>query len=180
MESSWACLALVQIAWRSCLALPLLLYYVLLAIYSAYLISTTRSILMYLQAPERDESSHSSTRTWQCCFSTSPRCNNGMYTYIHSERFALYYTLFSVNPNIKWLSVISWNTECGRMKRKLLYKYLHLFKKRVHVPHHIITSSPWLLIRTSKPIRGNHCDYRLCYNFERQLSRLPTGLVSGS
>ena len=28
-------------------------------------------------------------------FHTSPRCNNGMHIHIHSERFALYYTLFS-------------------------------------------------------------------------------------
>src|SRR5438128_1027198 len=59
------------------------------------LVSTTRTVLMCLRASGRDESYHSSGRTWAMLFHTSPRCNNGMHIHIHSERFALYYTLFS-------------------------------------------------------------------------------------
>jgi hypothetical protein len=50
---------------------------------------------MCLRASDRDESYHSSGRTWAMLFHTSPRCTNGMHIHIHSERFALYYTLFS-------------------------------------------------------------------------------------
>ena len=59
------------------------------------LVSTTRAVLMCMRAPNRDESSHSSARTWAMSFHTSPRCNNGIHIHIHSERFALYYILFS-------------------------------------------------------------------------------------
>ena len=65
-------------------------------------------------------------------------------------------------------------------RRKLPYKYLPLFKKRVHVPQHIITQSSWLLGGTSEPNRGNYCHYSQCYHFFRQLSRLSTRLVSSS
>src|SRR5438093_10312322 len=59
------------------------------------LVSTTRVVLRSLRAPNRDESSHSSARTWAILFHTFPRYNNGLHPHIHSERFALYYTLFS-------------------------------------------------------------------------------------
>src|SRR2546428_7163064 len=54
------------------------------------LVSTTRAVLVGMRAPNRDESSHSSARTWAMSFHISPRCNNGMHIHIHSERFALY------------------------------------------------------------------------------------------
>src|SRR6266567_1554513 len=59
------------------------------------LVSTTRAVLMCLRARDRDEFCHSSARTLAMLFHTSLRCNNGMHIHIHSERFALYYTLFS-------------------------------------------------------------------------------------
>src|SRR6266487_2082151 len=59
------------------------------------LVSTTSAVLMCMRARNRDESSHSSARTWAMSFHTSPRCNNGIHIHIHSERFALYYILFS-------------------------------------------------------------------------------------
>ena len=68
--------------------------------------------------------------------------------------------------------------KCGRIKRKLPYNYLQHSKKRVHVPHHVITRSSWLLSARGESIQGNHCHYGLCNHFEYQLSRLPTGLVS--
>ena len=66
------------------------------------------------------------------------------------------------------------------MRRKLPHKYLQLFKKRVHVSHHVITRSSRLLSGASEPNRGSHYDYRLCHCSFRLLPWLPTRLVSGS
>ena len=59
------------------------------------LVAATRAVLRCLQGANRDESCHASARTWAMVFHTSPRCNNGMLIHLLSERFALYYTLFS-------------------------------------------------------------------------------------
>ncbi len=50
---------------------------------------------------------------------TSPRCNNGMRIHIHSERFALYYTLFSND-------VLRLNGDISRFDMLTLLLFIHL------------------------------------------------------
>jgi hypothetical protein len=68
-----------------------------------------------------------------------------------------------------WFSVIFRARKCGIVRKKLPYKYLQLFKKRVHVPHHVITRSSRLLSGAGEPNRGSHYDHHLCHDIERLL-----------
>ncbi len=76
----------------------------------------------------------------------------------------------TVNVITRWFSVFFRARKCDIMKGTIPAEYLTPPKKRVYVPHHIITRSSRLLSRTSESNRGSCTYYCLCHDIKCLLS----------